>query len=275
MNKFFTWEFANKLAIIFGIIGGIYILYQFIDYLLTEELKFETEIFIVDYQIPVDKRKQYYSEESEAIIPRSFDSYYLSRNIRDSLEKIIDFSKYSTSDIKESIENSIPKEFDQRLLIDRIDSLLLRETYPLRNTNYFLYSKLKNNSNNIVKELRFELPARGYYELYLNDDLVRKGDFQSNINIGELRPDNASFLKIWSFDYINKHQLSGKDIKYTFENGIIIPTLLDTIKAKGFIYWVYDNIIWAVYLLIILPIYLTLMIVLNLKFFKKNKKATE
>ncbi len=270
MNKFINWGFASKLAIIFGIVGGIYLLYQFFDFMFSDKMKFETEISIREYEIPINKRKQYYFNESRSIIPSSFDSYSLSRYITDSLEKNIDLSNYSRLTIRKIIKSTIPKEFDQKFLVNKIDSLVLNETYPIRKTDSYISSMIKNNGNKIVKNLRFELPANGYYELLINDKLIAKDNFSNNIYIGELRSDNKVALKIWSFSYIEEYHLTRKDIKYTFENGFIVPTLIDNIKAEGFIYWIYDNTIWAIYFLIFLPVYITAMIVFNWRSGKKT-----
>jgi hypothetical protein len=45
--------------------------------------------------------------------------------------------------------------------------------------------------------------------------------------IGELRPENRILLKIWSFDNVSEYDLDySKELKYTFDNGFIIPTYL-------------------------------------------------
>jgi len=256
----FKWEHANKLAIIFGIIGGFYLILQLSSYLFSEKIKFDSEILINDYVVAYQKNKPRYWEELRDIIPSGFGSYYLSKGITDSLRNNLDFSNKQISNIREIIEKAIPKELDQKYLIDRIDSLIIKETYPARETNSYISTFIKNDGDKIAKELRFEVPSNGYYELFINDELIKNGDFSSNIYIGELRPENIATIKIWAFKYISDYYVSNKVIKYTFDGGIVVPTILRSLKSKGIFYWIYKNPIWALYFLIWLPIYLTFII---------------
>lgn len=264
MIKSLKWENANKLAVIFGIIGGVYLIIQIVTAIFSDKLKFDSEISINDFSYPVEKNTYLFSTESREIITRNFDSFYLSRIITDTLTKKINLSKYKESSIREVIENAIPTEINRDNLVDKIDSLVLAETFPMRTTRCYVETYLRNKGDKIAKELRLELPANGYFELYSNGNFEKKGEFQNNILIGELRPENRILLKIWSFDNVSEYDLDySKELKYTFDNGFIIPTYLKSIKAKGFLFWIYKNPIWAFYFLLWLPIYFIYVVMSN------------
>ena len=276
MKKLLHWEKANKLAIIFGIIGGLYLIFQSVNYIISDKLVFESEILINDFYYPKNNAKYSFYEQAEHIVPSTFTKYDVSRNIADSLTKKLKWNEHNWFSIRDNIEKALPNELNQRFLVDKIDSLILKETYPMRKTSCFIETFINNNGDKIAKELRFELPANGYYELYLNKSLINKGDFRDHIFIGELRPENIAMLRIWSFEHLSDYYINyTKQIKYTFDNGYIIPTILTSIRTSGFLYWIYKNPIWAIYFLIFLPLYLTFMIVINLKSNKNDNKKIE
>jgi hypothetical protein len=264
MKKSLKWENANKLAVVFGIIGGIYLIVQVITAIFSDKLKFDSEISINDFSYPIEKNTYSFRDESRKIIPKSLDSDYLSRNITDTLTNNLDLSKYYQSSIRGIIENAIPTEINRDNLVDKIDSLVRTETYPMRTTRCYVETYLRNKGDKIAKELRLELPTDGYYELYTNGNFEKKGEFQNNIFIGELRPENRILLKIWSFEIVSEYDLDySKELKYTFDNGFIIPAYLKSIKAKGFLFWIYKNPIWAFYFLLWLPIYFIYVVMSN------------
>jgi hypothetical protein len=168
MIKSFKWENANKLAVIFGIIGGVYLIIQIVTAIFSDKLKFDSEISINDFSYPVAKNTYSFWTESRNIITKSLDSYYLSRNITDTLTNKFDLSKYKVNSIREVIENAIPTEINRDNLVDKIDSLVLAETFPMRTTRCYVETYLRNKGDKIAKELRLDLPAKGYYELYSN-----------------------------------------------------------------------------------------------------------
>lgn len=249
-----SWQLFLELLVVF------ILYYNYLVICFLKKKKFDSEILINDYVVAYQKNKPRYWEELRDIIPSGFGSYYLSKGITDSLRNNLDFSNKQISNIREIIEKAIPKELDQKYLIDRIDSLIIKETYPARETNSYISTFIKNDGDKIAKELRFEVPSNGYYELFINDELIKNGDFSSNIYIGELRPENIATIKIWAFKYISDYYVSNKVIKYTFDGGIVVPTILRSFKSKGIFYWIYKNPIWALYFLIWLPIYLTFII---------------
>jgi hypothetical protein len=106
----------------------------------------------------------------------------------------------------------------------------------LKKTTHFVSTKIENRGERIVNKLRFELPVNGYFEIYLNQNLIKKGPFSNNIEIGELRSSNTVSLKIWSFSHISEYT----SFQYTHENGFIIPSVLKPIK-KGVFFWIYNN----------------------------------
>lgn len=266
MKNVLKWETANKMAAIFGIIGGIYLLYQLYSTLVSDKLKFESEISINEFNYPRERNKYSYRLEAESLIPETLSRYRLSSIIIDSLTQKIDLSKYWRSDIIELIEISIPSEINRDSLINRIDNLILFETYPMRNTRSYVESYVRNKSSDIIKELRLEIPSEGYFELYSNDNFIKKGVFNNNIYIGELRPENNSILKIWAFNGISELDLEySKRLKYTFQGGYLVPTYLKSIEAKGIMFWIYENPVWAIYFFILMPLYF-------ISLYSKNRK---
>jgi len=195
MKKLFNWNFASRLAIIFGIIGGVYLIYQLINHFTSEKIKLKSEVSIINYEVPSDKAITSYWRELCEIITSDFDSYFLSRDISDSLYEKVDLSSINKFVVKENIERAFPETFNREHLIDRLDSLLLKATYPMSSSKYFVSTFINNKGSKICKEMRFEIPTHGYYELCINDNLISKGDFKKNIDIGELRPENIATLK--------------------------------------------------------------------------------
>lgn len=270
MKKIVNWDFASKLAVVFGIIGGLYLIFQIYEHFTSEERSFNSEINISEYNVPINKQesKSIKWRDLRKIITQDFDSYYLSRSISDSLIENMKEQEINESYLIEIIENAIPEEINRDDLVDKIDSMLSSTKYPMIQTNYFVSTFIKNQSNHLSNKMRLEIPTKGYFELYINESLVSDGEFENNIHIGELRPDNLATLKIWAFDYVSTFDLTQNKIKYTFENGYLIPTAVEAIAAEGFIYWVYKNKFWAFYFLILLP--LNLLIIF---FSKKNQPA--
>lgn len=276
MKKIIHWKRANKLAIVFGIIGGLYLIYQLVLFIASDKLNFNSEITINDFNYPHNNSKYSFYKQARNIISSNFEIYDLSRNITDTLYKNLDLSEFHWFTIRNSIENAIPKEIDRSYLIDKIDSLILEETYPMRETSCYVESFIKNEGDRIAKELRFELPANGFYELYINESFVNSGNFQDHIFIDELRPENIASLRIWSFKHLSDYYIFyTKQIKYTFDNGFIVPTILVPIRTEGFFYWIYKNPIWAFYFLLWLPLYITFVVARNWKKKDRSSEPTE
>lgn len=273
MKKIIQWKNANKLAIIFSIIGGVYLIYLLINLITSEKYMFDSAITINKFNHPNINDKYSFRKQARDIIPSNFNSFDLSRNITDTLYKTLGLSELNWFTINENIEKAIPKELDRTFLVDKIDSLILDETYPLRETSCYIESLLKNKGDKIVKELRFELPSKGYFELYINENFVSSGNYQNHIFIDELRPENSALLRIWSFEHLSEYYLVyTNQIKYTFDNGHIVPTMFVPIRLKGFFYWIYKKPFWASYLLLWLPIVFTYLLARN---WRSNNRESE
>ncbi|MCX6256822.1 MAG: hypothetical protein NTW49_02825 [Bacteroidia bacterium] len=253
MKKLFKWDFATKVSIIFGIIGGLYLFYQIFAYFFSDKLKFNSDISIIKFNLPIEKYRAVYREDIEKIVPQSIDPFFLSYNIADSLLIFKPLSHINKSILADNIINAIPRQIDHNILVHSIDSLILDKTYPVRLTRYYVESSIENKCDHIVKELRFEIPANGYYELYDNDNFIKNGNFQDFISLDEIRPSNTISLKIWSFDFVSELDLKYyKKIKYTFNNGFIVPTVLKSIPAKGILFWIQENPFGSIFIFILI-----------------------
>jgi hypothetical protein len=273
MNKVLSWEFAGKVAVIFGILGGIYLFISLFQHDGTTKYKFESLIYISSYDIPSEKRVNSYYTEINKLIPSTLTSFSFSMTIMDSLEKICNISRNKKYNGEEFIRETIESKFNRDNLINKIDSILLDVTYPMRRTYTYISTSINNKGDDIVKNLRFELPGDGYFELFENNAKISKGEYNSNIFIGDLRPANVITLNIWSFNFIDNYNVADRKIKYTFDKGSVTPTTTELIKAKGFYFWIYKNKFSITYSLIAFPI--SFMLVFLLMLLNTNKPEKE
>jgi len=228
------WEHANKVAIILTILTGFYFIWS--SFISSSNYDIESQISINKFQIPEHKRVQYDRRNLQKLVPPSISPYTLANDITDSIFKKFELKDIYRSDIKTLLWEVIPREYDGRYLITKIDSIIQQQDKFIRVTRNYIYTFIKNEDDKILSNLSFELPSSGYYELYLNENLVKQSGFRDEIKIGNLKSSNKVELKIWCYNLL----YSETKCKYTFNNGNVEPTVLESIE-KGTFYWIYEN----------------------------------
>jgi hypothetical protein len=268
MKKFIS-DYLKQISIgtVATILGALFIIW-----LTTDSPKIESTIFITEFKLP-DHLKRTTRDDLYKLIPESF--YAIKYRIADSLLNNFQLHNINRFELISTIKRSLPKELDRGTLIFKIDSLIKQENYPFRQDypfdicQYYIQTYIKNNGNNTIKDLRFELPGYGYYEYYSSNLLIKNGTYNGNISMDNLRPDNKSVLNIWSFSpSIDEYKIENRQIKYTFENGYKIPTYLKPQEAKGPIYWIQTHIFQFIFDILIV---LILFFYIYLIFIRKEK----
>jgi hypothetical protein len=241
-----NWSTANKVAVIFGIIGGVYLLFQLYQLFFSARSSFESEILIREINSPITLQQYSFRDAINGLLPTNYDRYELTEEISDSLSFYLNVPTYKSRRI---IHDLIPKEPDYIQLKSDIDSLITNLIHPLK-ANYFVQTNIKNIGDKIAQSVRFEIPSHGYFELIQNGEITKNGNFRNSIEIGDLRIQNNAQINIWSFGHVsNYHVKTSKEIRYTFNEGVIYPKTTELVISEGLLFWMYKNPFLLLYLI--------------------------
>lgn len=258
-----NWSTANKVAVVFGIIGGIYLLFQIYNSFFSARSAFESEILIREINTPIQLQQYSFRDEINELLPKSYDRYELTEQISDSLNFFFDVPAYKSRRI---IRDLIPEEPDYIELRSDIDSLITTSIQPLK-ANYFVQTNIKNTGDKIARSVRFEIPSYGYFELVQNGEVTKYGNFRNSINIGDLIVQNNAQISIWSFEHVSNYDVkTSKEIRYTFNEGVIYPKTIELVISEGILFWMYKNPFLLLYFVgIVIWILLTIKVQLERK----------
>lgn len=247
-----NWINANKLATVFSILGGIYLIFQLYASFFSLKSKFNSEIWIQEINQPKNLKSYSFRADIEQLIPEGYNKYQISQAIIDTISNQLDSVPFS---IYDQILNTIPEDFRRYHVASNIDSLFSEILYPVK-AAYYSEVSIKNTGSKTATNIRFEIPVVGYFELFENEVLHNSGRFSNIIAMPDLRPSNQMVVRIWSYDYLsNYHVKRTEEVRFTFDNGVIIPKTKEVVISEGILYWIFSNPWFSLYIVLMVVIW--------------------
>jgi len=260
-----NWINANKVATVFGIIGGFYLIFQIYNSCFSIDSKFDSDIWIQRVDEPSSIQNYTFREDITKIIPVGYDTYELAETIADSISRQIGEIPFG---LTHRIRKSIPTDFNRYSVVTSIDSLISELIYPIK-ANYYIETSIRNTGSKTATSMRFEIPTYGFYELFENGSMISTGKFSNSIPMQDLRVGNEAVIRVWSYNHISNYDVKdSKKVRFTFDEGIIFPKTKEVVISEGILYWIFSHPWFSLYLVAMWLIWLPYT-----DYFKKNKKT--